>query len=222
MKNILIFRSVGLDNSRIISVLSEIYAIKAVSTLSEAREEISKQPPNAVICGETFSGAPVADFSAEIKICGAKLLTILSNGHSEPYDTVKNRIDDVIFSPFCDAELLTRLKALLSDDKAPEPKVFRNGQMTVDYETCRIFIDGRPLHLTMLEYKLLCLLSKSCGKAVSYNTILRELWQTPLGNEILSLRVFVNSIRKKIRSIGGQNDYIQTQTGVGYIMPIYN
>ncbi len=220
MKKILICRSVGLDNAKIMSILSGIYEINTVSTLNEARLAVSEHSPAAVICGEAFSGMSVSQLSAEIKSGGAKLLTILPEENTEPFDTIQSGSDDVIFTPFCEAELLTRLNSLLYGLEKPKATVFRNANMSIDYENCRIFIDSSPLHLTMLEYKLLCLLSKSCGKAVGYNTILRELWHTPIGNEILSLRVFVNAIRKKIRALGDQNNYIQTQTGVGYVMPI--
>ncbi len=222
MKNILILRHNEIDSTKITSILSGKYEITAVSNLDEACSAISKLTPDVVICSEAFLDTSDADISSKLKGNGTKLLALLSESRTEPYDIVQNGVDDVIFTPFCEAELLTRLGALTSEKKITENKSFRNGQMTIDYENCRVFIGEHQLHLTMLEYKLLCSLSKNCGKAVSYNTLLRELWQTPIGNEILSLRVFVNAIRKKITGLGDQTSYIQTQTGVGYVMPTLN
>ncbi len=220
MKKILICHSVELDSSQIISALSGAYEIKTVSTLNDARDLFSGFAPDAVICGENFSGISASELSAEIKVSGAKLLTVISSTRDQPYHIAESGTDDVIFIPFCEAELLTRINAFFYNKASAETKIFQNGQLTIDYENCRVFIGSSQLHLTMLEYKLLCVLSKNCGKTVTYNALLRELWQTPIGNEILSLRVFVNAIRKKILVLGDQNNYIQTQTGTGYLMPI--
>ncbi len=222
-RHILICQSQSLNPTPIASSLNGLFTVRIATTMSEAQSLINDFAPDTVICGDTFAGVSPYRLSEEVKSHGkGKLLIILPEGRNEIYNTSANGGSDVIFSPFSDAELLTRINMLCSDKTVCENTVFKTGQMTVDYENCRVYICEKPLHLTMLEYKLICLLSQNCNSVVSYERIMRELWQTPIGNEIQSLRVFVNAIRRKIRQLGDNTDYIQTRMGQGYITPIFD
>lgn len=117
---------------------------------------------------------------------------------------------DFITYPIREDELIFRIERLLFDDG-----LFENGALTIDTYRCIVTIDGMQVHLTMLEYKLLCLLAGSCGKTVDYQTIMRELWGSPIGSEIRSVRVFVNALRKKL----GTAELIKNAMGKGYVMP---
>ncbi len=221
MKKILLCKTVGLDSSTIFNILNIGYEIKTASSMSEASTLLDTFKPDVVICGEIFCASKPAELSASAKkSCGAKILIILSTDTDCPYKTAENGGDDVIFSPFSACELITRIEMLCTEPNKFEAPLFRTGQMTIDFENCRVYISDKLLHLTMLEHKLLCTLAKNNGKAVSYASVMRELWQTPIGNEIRSLRVFVNAIRRKIRQLGDTNEYIITQTGAGYKIAI--
>ncbi len=117
---------------------------------------------------------------------------------------------DFITYPFRCDELLLRLERLLCEDK-----LFENGALVIDTSRCTVLLNGVQVHLTMLEYKLLCLLADSCGETVDYQTIMRELWGSPIGSEIRSVRVFVNALRKKL----GSAELIKNSMGKGYVMP---
>ena len=79
-------------------------------------------------------------------------------------------------------------------------------------------MDGKEIHLTPIEYKLLCLLAKHVGKVLTHNFILKEVWGSALPNDTPSLRVFMATLRKKIEPVPSQPKYIQTHIGVGYRM----
>ena len=76
------------------------------------------------------------------------------------------------------------------------------------------------IHLTPIEYKLLCVLAKNTGKVLTHNYILKEVWGSALDSDTTSLRVFMATLRKKIegRAKDTDNKYIQTHIGVGYRM----
>ena len=59
-------------------------------------------------------------------------------------------------------------------------------------------MDQEELHLTPIEYKLLCLLSKNVGKVLTHNFITRQTWGSSWENDVASLRVFMATLRKKI------------------------
>ena len=74
------------------------------------------------------------------------------------------------------------------------------------------------LHLTPIEYKLLCLLAKNVGKVLTHTFITKEIWGSSWDNDMASLRVFMATLRKKIESDTAAPKYIQTHVGVGYRM----
>ena len=77
---------------------------------------------------------------------------------------------------------------------------------------------GEEIHLTPIEYKLLCVLAKNTGKVLTHNYILKEVWGNALTSDLPSLRVFMATLRKKIEPNPAQPTFIQTHIGVGYRM----
>ena len=127
------------------------------------------------------------------------------------------KVDDFVKTPVCIAELAARIMRLIAPvTRKTEQKVFKMGRLTVDLENAAVFFDSTQIHLTLFEYKLLCLLVQKQGAIVSYSEILHSLWESPIGNEMLSIRVFVNAIRRKLAIAGAMEDIIRTHAGKGY------
>lgn len=131
--------------------------------------------------------------------------------------------DDYLTKPFSVDELLARIrvalrKARYDQSGAAEAAVFVNGQLSIDYAAGCVYRDGQEIHLTPIEYKLICLLAKNVGKVLTHQYILREVWGTALESDMRSLRVFMASLRKKIEPDPTQPIYIQTHVGIGYRM----
>ena len=80
------------------------------------------------------------------------------------------------------------------------------------------YLGDEELHLTPIEYKLLCLLSRNVGKVLTHTFITQNIWGSCLNNEIASLRVFMATLRKKLEKNSDSPQYIQTHIGVGYRM----
>ena len=70
----------------------------------------------------------------------------------------------------------------------------------------------------LIEYKLLCLLSRNVGKVLTHTYITQNIWGSSWENDIASLRVFMATLRKKIEKGEDSPQYIQTHIGVGYRM----
>lgn len=96
--------------------------------------------------------------------------------------------------------------------------VFQNGKLKVDYAVGCAYIGEEELHLTPIEYKLLCLLSKNVGKVLTHTFITQKIWGSSWENDIASLRVFMATLRKKLEVATDSPQYIQTHIGVGYRM----
>ncbi|MCI7454323.1 MAG: helix-turn-helix domain-containing protein [Spirochaetales bacterium] len=74
------------------------------------------------------------------------------------------------------------------------------------------------MHLTPIEFKLLCLLSHNLGKVLIHIYITQNIWGKSWDNYIASLRVFMATLRRKLEPIPDSPQYIQTHIGVGYRM----
>ena len=95
---------------------------------------------------------------------------------------------------------------------------FVNGSLRIDYAAGCAYLNGEEMHLTPMEYKLLCLLAQNVGKVLTHTFITQKLWGSAWESNVASLRVFMATLRKKLESAPDSPQFIQTHVGVGYRM----
>lgn len=130
--------------------------------------------------------------------------------------------DDYITKPFGTSELLARIRTALRHVQLREGEqaqrqtgVFHTGDLEVDYDKRRVYVNGEDAHLTQNEYKIVALLSKYSGRVLTYDSIIKHIWgpNAKQGNQIL--RVNMANIRRKIEPSTAEPRYIMTEMGVG-------
>ena len=143
---------------------------------------------------------------------------------TDKIDALDAGADDYLTKPFSVEELLARLRvtqrrlAVMQNGSQNESPVFTNGALRIDYAAGCAYLNGEELHLTPIEYKLLCLLSRNMGKVLTHTFLTQKIWGSSWDNDIASLRVFMATLRKKLEAAPGAPQYIQTHIGVGYRM----
>ena len=131
--------------------------------------------------------------------------------------------DDYLTKPFSVDELLARLRVtqrrlnLLASDGINSP-VFVNGPLKIDFSAGCVWLSENELHLTPIEYKLLCVLAHNVGKVLTHTSLTQKVWGSTQENDIASLRVYMASLRKKLERNPDAPHLIQTHVGVGYRM----
>lgn len=152
---------------------------------------------------------------------------IVLSARSEDGDKIEaldTGADDYLSKPFSVGELLARLRTTerhlgyMAEHTEPQRSVFVNGGLRIDYAAGTVSLDGRALHLTPMEYKLLCLLAHNIDRVLTHQYILHEVWGSSQDGDLASLRVFMGTLRKKIEQNPSRPRYIQTHVGVGYRM----
>lgn len=166
------------------------------------------------------------DIIKKIRTWSAVPILVLSarSEDTDKIDALDAGADDYLTKPFSVEELLARLRVtqrrlIAVQGVMPAGQTtFENGTLKIDYAAGCAYLSDAELHLTPIEYKLLCLLSKNMGKVLTHTYITKEIWGSSWDNDVASLRVFMATLRKKLEKEPNAPQYIQTHIGVGYRM----
>jgi two-component system phosphate regulon response regulator PhoB len=124
-------------------------------------------------------------------------------------------VDDFVSKPFSPRELVLRVHAILRR-KTGAPAVdavLSAGPISIERESLRTFVRGRPVALTTIEFKLLILLLENKSRTLQRSAILHAIWGY---DSDVSLRTIDTHLRRLRRKLGREADLIHTVRGFGY------
>jgi two-component system KDP operon response regulator KdpE len=125
--------------------------------------------------------------------------------------------DDYITKPFSVGELFARVRAALRHaTRSPSGTVLSFGKAKVDLEKRHATRDGKEVHLTPIEFKLLACLARHLGMVVTHRQLLREVWGPSHAEDTHYLRIYMKQLRDKLEADPVRPRHLITETGIGY------
>lgn len=132
--------------------------------------------------------------------------------------------DDYVTKPFTPKELLARVNSQLRryrrfmerlGDKEENSRIHTIGGLEINEDNVEVTVDGEPVKMSPIEYKILLLLMKNPGRVFSAEEIYERVWNERAINTD-TIMVHVRNIRKKIEVNPREPKYLKVVWGVGY------
>lgn len=200
------------------------YKYIAAATAAEALQQASVSMPDVMLLDLGLPDMDGIEVIHRIRTWSNMPIIVISarSEDSDKIEALDTGADDYLTKPFSVEELLARLRVTFRRismlQNAAGGSVFTNGDLQIDFAAGCAVLKGQELHLTPIEYKLLCVMAKNCGKVLTHTYITHEVWGSSWDNDVASLRVFMATLRKKLESEPDSPQYIQTHIGIGYRM----
>jgi DNA-binding response OmpR family regulator len=182
--------------------------------------EIARCSPfDVIVLDVMLPGLDGMAVARKLRERGNQTPVLMLTARDAPADIVKglnSGADDYLTKPFSLDILLARLRAVSRRGAIPRPTCLQIADVKLDPASREVTRGGEALSLTPREYKLIELLMRNPGRAISRDTILESVWG--FGSEVTenTLEVFVRLLRMKVDTRGPK--LIHTIRGFGYMM----
>ncbi len=147
---------------------------------------------------------------------------LVLSAYGEEEDVVRGLdagADDYVLKPYRLQELLARIRALLRRYlayKQEPPIVYQDDYLYIDIKGRRVLKEGKEIHLTPTEFRLLTALLENADHVVSNKELLKRVWGWETKNDMEYPRIYIWHLRRKIEPDPKRPTYIRTEYGLGY------
>jgi two-component system OmpR family response regulator len=138
------------------------------------------------------------------------VLTARGSWH-EKVQGIDGGADDYLAKPFQMEEVLARVRALIRRAAGHAAPELRSGGIAVDTRSARVTLDGVPVRLTSLEFRVIAYLMHHRDRVVSQGELTEHVYAQDFDRDSNTIEVFVARLRKKLGP-----SCIETVRGVGY------
>ena len=205
---------------------TENYKYRIAKNGNQAIIEATTQTPKLILLDLGLPDMDGIEVIRKIRSWSMVPITVISarSEDKDKIDALDAGADDYITKPFSTAELLARIRGnfrriqYIQNNQNDGTPYFHNGSLTIDYHMQTVLVKNQEIHVTPIEYKIICLLAKNLGRVLTHTFITKEIWGSSLEGDVASLRVHVATLRKKIEKKDNSNMFIQTHVGIGYCM----
>ena len=179
------------------------YKYIAAATASEALQQATIHAPDVMLLDLGLPDLDGIEVIRRIRSWSAMPIIVISarSEDSDKIEALDSGADDYLTKPFSVEELLARLRVTFRRismlQNAAGCSVFTNGDLQIDFAAGCATLKGQELHLTPIEYRLLCVMAKNCGKVLTHTYITHEVWGSSWDNDVASLRAFYGYAAQK-------------------------
>jgi two-component system phosphate regulon response regulator PhoB len=197
------------------------YRVTTAGTGVAALEAVAVEPPDLVVLDLMLPGRSGYDVLDEIRRRDDTrgIGVIVLTARRDEADRIKGLAggaDDYLTKPFSPDELVLRVAAVLRRLRAPATAggpLTRAGPITIDRGAHSVTVNGTPIPLTPIEYRLLLLLVERRGRVQSRPQLLEIVWESQPDIQTRTVDMHVQRLRAKLGAVGGM---IETVRGFGY------
>jgi two-component system KDP operon response regulator KdpE len=203
--------------------LGKLYRVVTANNGLEAMRKAFSEHPHLVIVDVELPGMDGWEVIARLREISSIPIMILTKKSTE---TDKLRgftlgVDDYIIKPFSYAELLARINAVLNRTRRGTgtlENIIIVDNLMIDLNRREVRLDSKLVNLTPTEFRLLEILSRRHGKAVSEEELTRQMWGEYRHEGSTVLRRYVWSLRNKLEEDQANPRWIVTVRGFGYML----
>ena len=203
------------------SLEAEGYRVFEADSVQRGLIEAGTRQPDMVVLDLGLPDGDGVGFIRDLRTWSEIPVIVLSARTTEcdKVEALDAGADDYLTKPFGAAELLARVRAQLrrrSQIGGAQSAVFEFGKVRIDLGRRSVERDGKPLHLTPIEYRLLAHLITHPDSVLTHRQLLKNVWGPSYADDSHYLRVYMGHLRKKLEDDPSQPKHLVTETGVGY------
>lgn len=218
---------INLTDGLCYSLKKNEYEVETAESVRDAKELLLRNQYDLLLLDVTLPDGTGFEVCEALREQGNQVPIIFLTASDEEMNVIRGLDsggDDYIGKPFKLGELLSRIRALLrrAGVTREENTLSRQGSLVcgdieIDLAGSRVLLQGKKLELTQVEYRLLCLLVRSCGRVVTREIIFEELWDNS-GNFVddNTLSVYIRRLREKVETDPSRPEHLITARGFGY------
>ncbi len=221
MKILIIEDDKYISNFIAVSLEKDHYEVLIAESASAGMFMVSSHHPDLILLDLGLPDRDGLHVIQELRgFSDVPILVVSARGHEkDKIEALDLGANDYIPTPVHMGELMARVRvverSLAKGASFAAEATYSCDYLSVDFERRRVFIDGKEIHLTPMEYKLLLLLIGNRGKVLTHNYILKQVWGYE-SSDTKCVRVFMANLRRKIQKHSASPRYILTEVGVGY------
>lgn len=187
------------------------HAVFEAGSANEAREILLKESVDLCLLDVMLPGEDGFSLGEDIIQKGMSVLFLTARtALSDRLRGLTMGAEDYILKPFEPAELLARIENILKRN-SKEEKVFKTGDIEIDFQARTVLVKGKSVNLTALEFDLIAMLARRRNIAVHRDELLHTVWGYNYTGETRTVDVHIQRLRAKI----GEG-YIETVYKYGY------
>lgn len=208
------------------SLSAQDYRISTAHTGKEALPIITSQCPNLILLDLGLPDMDGMEIIRQVRTWSSVPIIVLSarTQEQEKVRALDLGADDYLTKPIGTSELLARIRTALrhsnrlNTDSPLYKRPFHAKGLTIDFEKHLVSVDGKDVHLTQIEFKIISLLAQNSGRVMTYDTIISNIWGPYADDDNSILRVNMAHIRRKLEQNPAEPQYVFTEIGIGYRM----